>query len=330
MRRLTIFGCVFVISLLIIGCQPSAEKETFVPFENIVVEEGTEAGIATLDSLKEKASLEVKGLPALDDKNIYEAWLVDKDINLKISIGTFNVDKDGNYELNADVVKDDILDTDFVIVTLEPVPDTDSGPSDKIVLQGETGGTADVMSVKLFAAEEEKEAEATTTTTLEEKKTTMTIKEAEEKPEAAEEEEPEKTEETTTTVAPEATTTTTIKEEAKEKEDTVVIVIKETEKVSLKTTANDPDADKLTYAYTSPLNANGEWQTAYGNAGEYTVTVTVSDGKLSASRDVLIIVNKKEEQPVINEYNPAESKIAASENSQIEFSAGASDVNKDE
>ena len=29
-----------------------------MPFENIVVEEGTEAGIATLDSLKEKASLE--------------------------------------------------------------------------------------------------------------------------------------------------------------------------------------------------------------------------------------------------------------------------------
>ena len=298
---------VFMISVFLAGCQIYKETETFVPSEEIMIEKGA-SGLANLNSLNDKVVLEVKGLPVLDDTNTYEAWLVDNDIGLKISIGTFNVDDNGYHILESSAVKEDILDTDSVIVTLEPAPDTDSGPSDKIVLKGDIGGTADIMSVKLDPVEEKIEVELpeveieipeVTTTTVQE---TVTI-----------------VEETTTTV-----------EEEKEKEAAVVIVTKETEKVSLKTTANDPDADKLAIAYSSPLDENGEWQTNYGDAGEYTVTVTASDGKLSTSKDVLIIVNKKEEAPVIDEFSPAEDELATDENTQLDFSASASDINKDE
>ncbi len=466
LRTILIF---LMISIFLSACQLyKGDEEIFVPFEEIVVEEGEEAGLATLDSLKETVSLAVKSLPVLDEEHTYEAWLVDDDIDLRISIGTFDVDDEGNYELDIDVVKEDILDTDSVIVTLEPVPDEDSAPSDDIVLKGDTGGVGDIMSVKLetvgiglpdegleeitgeiiiespeeveeeepgesleeiieeliegipeeeevteeeiiieeevpeedVVEEEEVEEEITeeepqktipevdilarslepnkltikqrTTVrwtnkaetihilggkvksprlekgdifehTFEEvgeyfiidliSKTTMNIivTEAPEE-EIIEEEEPEGLEDITGEVV------TEIPEEEIEEipegihipEEAVVIVIKETEDVSLKTTASDPDADQVTYAYSSPLDASGEWGTDYGDAGEYTITVTVSDGTLSASKDVLIIVNKKEEAPVIDESRPTESEIRIDEDTEQDFSASASDINKDD
>ena len=116
---------------------------------------------------------------------------------------------------------------------------------------------------------------------------------------------------------------------AEEKEEAIVIIVEETNLISLVPKASDPDADKLTYTFSSPLNDNGEWQTKYGDAGEYTVTVTASDGELSSSQDVLLIVNKKEEAPVIDLAMPKEKTLEVDENSKIEFSATASDLNGD-
>ena len=108
-----------------------------------------------------------------------------------------------------------------------------------------------------------------------------------------------------------------------------VIIIEETELISLKPQATDPDADKLTFTYTTPLDKDGKWQTNYGDAGEYTITLTASDGQLSATKDVLIIVNKKEEVPVIDEALPKEKALESVENSKLTFSATASDLNND-
>ncbi|MBI2649924.1 hypothetical protein HYX04_01270 [Candidatus Woesearchaeota archaeon] len=126
------------------------------------------------------------------------------------------------------------------------------------------------------------------------------------------------------------------KEEAMEREiivseeKPVVIVVEETELVSLSPQAEDPDKDtNLIFTFTSPLNENGEWQTAYGDAGEYTVTITASDGESTTSRDVLIIVNKKEETPTIDSAKPIESGLAIDETQAVEFSVAASDLNKD-
>jgi len=94
--------------------------------------------------------------------------------------------------------------------------------------------------------------------------------------------------------------------------------------------ATDPDGDPLTYTFTSPLDEEGAWQTTYGDEGEYTVTITASDGDLSASQDVLVIVNRREEAPVIDSAIPEETTLDIKEDNVIEFSVSASDLNDDE
>ena len=105
--------------------------------------------------------------------------------------------------------------------------------------------------------------------------------------------------------------------------------VQETEKVSLQTNVTDPDSDKLVTTYTSPLNENGEWQTTYGDVGNYTATVTVSDGVTRVSEDVLIIVEKKEEQPIIEYFTPEQETLSIKESESIEFMISATDLNKD-
>lgn len=118
--------------------------------------------------------------------------------------------------------------------------------------------------------------------------------------------------------------------EEKPKEKPIVIVIQETELVSLSPQAEDPDKEtNLVFTFTSPLNEKGEWQTTYGDAGEYTITVTASDSESTTTREALIIVNKKEETPAIDSAKPIESGLSIDETQAVEFSAAASDLNKD-
>jgi len=119
-------------------------------------------------------------------------------------------------------------------------------------------------------------------------------------------------------------------EEEEIPEDATVLIIEETETVSLVTRAEDPDKDVLIFTFTSPLDEDGEWKTTYGDAGEYTVTVTASDGELTASKEVLIIVNRKEEAPVLDGFNPEETIIEVDETDTVSFSVDASDLNDDE
>ncbi len=127
-------------------------------------------------------------------------------------------------------------------------------------------------------------------------------------------------------------TTGEVKEEPVEElsEDATVISVEETELVSLVPKAEDPDKDILTFTFTSPLNDNGEWQTNYGDAGEYTVTVTASDGESTTSKEVLIIVSKKEEAPVISSFEPKDTAVEIKETGTLPFNVVASDLNKDE
>lgn len=109
-----------------------------------------------------------------------------------------------------------------------------------------------------------------------------------------------------------------------------VFEVLETEKLSLNLNVDDPDADRLIYTFTDPLDKNGEWQTTYGDAGEYKATITVSDGENEVSEDVAIIVHRKEESPAMEKFSPKESSITIDEGKEIKFSAEASDLNKDE
>lgn len=72
--------------------------------------------------------------------------------------------------------------------------------------------------------------------------------------------------------------------------------------------AVDPDGDVITYTFTSPLNSSGAWQTKVGDAGEYRVTITASDGVNVVTQDVLIIVKKQNSAPTIELSDPVKTK----------------------
>ena len=131
------------------------------------------------------------------------------------------------------------------------------------------------------------------------------------------------------TEAMEEEISTEVSEDEEVPEDATVLIVKETELVNLVPNAEDPDKDALIFTFTSPLDDNGQWQTTYGDAGEYTVTVTASDGSLTASKEVLVIVNRKEEAPALGSTSPAETAITIDETESVEFSIVASDLNKD-
>ena len=109
-----------------------------------------------------------------------------------------------------------------------------------------------------------------------------------------------------------------------------IITVNETDLVNLKPKAIDEDADILSYTFTPPLDENGQWQTKYGDAGEYDITVTVSDGQSSTSRDVLLVVNKRNVAPTIDSFAPQEPSLTIDEGNSIDFSITASDLNKDQ
>lgn len=108
-----------------------------------------------------------------------------------------------------------------------------------------------------------------------------------------------------------------------------VFTVQETEKVQLEPQATDPDNDDLVITYGAPLDKNGEWQTTYGDAGEYKTKITASDGLAVASEDITIIVKRKEEPPVIDFYSPEEDPVKLGEDHAINFRIIASDLNRD-
>ncbi len=88
-----------------------------------------------------------------------------------------------------------------------------------------------------------------------------------------------------------------VKEEVKE---VPTLKVKEGEFVSFPNLkATDPDGDKITYTFSTPLNLKGEWQTKDGDAGEYTVAITASDVITQIKKDVMIIVEEVNKDPVL-------------------------------
>ena len=90
--------------------------------------------------------------------------------------------------------------------------------------------------------------------------------------------------------------------------------------------AVDPDGDKLSYTFSSPLNSKGEWQTKTGDAGEYKTIITVSDGKTQSTQDVIVRVLSANKAPTIE----IESTIIAKEGEQFVLAPKVSDLDGDE
>jgi hypothetical protein len=103
------------------------------------------------------------------------------------------------------------------------------------------------------------------------------------------------------------------------------ITVNEGELVKLDLQASDPDGDPLTYTFSKPLNAQGEWQTKIGDAGEYPITITASDGKLETSKVVLLIIKAVNRAPVAAKQND----ITLTEGQKLSLGLKATDPDND-
>ena len=75
------------------------------------------------------------------------------------------------------------------------------------------------------------------------------------------------------------------------------VAINETNIIKIKPRAIDYDNDRLKFTISDPIGNDGKWKTDFDDNGEYTITVTVSDGKLEDSKDFTVFVNNLNRQP---------------------------------
>jgi hypothetical protein len=90
--------------------------------------------------------------------------------------------------------------------------------------------------------------------------------------------------------------------------------------------ATDPDGDPISYTFTPPLDAVGKWQTKVGDAGNYRVTITASDGKNSVSQNVVIEVKPKNLPPQIK---LASKEVRVKEGEMVTIAVEGSDPDGD-
>jgi len=100
----------------------------------------------------------------------------------------------------------------------------------------------------------------------------------------------------------------------------------EGELIKLDPKAIDAEGDELTFEFSQPLDKNGEWQTKKGDAGEYKVLVTASDGKSKTSAEVTLIVNELNTPPQIVNFED----VTVKEGNKVVFSPKITDSDGDE
>ncbi|NQV09370.1 hypothetical protein HQ529_05970 [Candidatus Woesearchaeota archaeon] len=90
--------------------------------------------------------------------------------------------------------------------------------------------------------------------------------------------------------------------------------------------ATDEDGDAIVYSFTGPLDENGEWQTDVGDAGEYLVTISASDGKTEISQQVMLVVESENMAPVMEPL----SDVFVSEGETVSLDVNVVDPDGDE
>ncbi len=104
------------------------------------------------------------------------------------------------------------------------------------------------------------------------------------------------------------------------------VVALEGELVELEIIANDADEDIITLSYEEPFLADGTWQTSKGEAGNYDITVTATDGIDTISIEVPISVISINNAPTLEEI----ASIEVNEGENVVIQVVASDSDEDE
>jgi hypothetical protein len=104
-----------------------------------------------------------------------------------------------------------------------------------------------------------------------------------------------------------------------------IIKVKENQLAKLNLKLSDLDKDKIEYTFSKPFNKAGEWKTKYGDAGEYVVTITATDGKLTTEKKIKVVVERVNVAPVIDNIKD----LAFKEGDVIKYTPLVTDPNKD-
>lgn len=108
-------------------------------------------------------------------------------------------------------------------------------------------------------------------------------------------------------------------------DDLPTLTVTEGDLVKLNVKATDADGDTLQYTFTAPLNSEGKWQTRAGDEGAYYPEITVSDGKTQVVKKVKIVVEPKNNKPVL-QFIP---NIDVSEGDTVTLRPKATDADGD-
>lgn len=100
--------------------------------------------------------------------------------------------------------------------------------------------------------------------------------------------------------------------------------VDETDFVRLRAEGYDADDDQITYTYSPPLNEKGEWQTTYGDAGEYQIEIKASDGEKETTEKATLIVRNKNQPPRL-----AENKMVVKETQTADLKVMVEDPDND-
>ena len=100
--------------------------------------------------------------------------------------------------------------------------------------------------------------------------------------------------------------------------------VQETDFLSVMPQGYDADNDAITYNFSSPLDSLGEWQTDYGDAGEYEVFITASDGTSQTTEEIKIIVQDRNEPPRLKA-----NKIEVKESQDVDLKKIVEDPEQD-
>lgn len=83
----------------------------------------------------------------------------------------------------------------------------------------------------------------------------------------------------------------------------------------------DPDGDRVTVTYSEPFDDKGIWKTRLGDAGEYSIDVVASDGKLTEKRTVTVRISLRNTAPTLKTIGD----ITVSEGETIRLPISATD-----